>query len=472
MVYFLQILRNLRNFAFKINETHSIMKQLYKKSLPFFLLFFLYPLIILAQDIEFQEQTNQTGKDTVQIYIRNAQYRQAIEYINNLEPTKELLYQKALCYRSLNEYLNAIEILNPLSEEYPDDIPFKLQLALCYEAVARYSKGIECYNQLLMIDSTNTYFKVRKADLLYRSEKYSLAINAYAQIDSIYNPNYIARCIAMCLEKLNRTEEAKLYYNRAWELDPQDSYSAGSLVKIQIKEEDYFSAYDNSERYIRQDSTDTTMNALNAYVFFKMNNFDFAIERFNKCLMRGDSSLIVIQSLGISYYQTENNSLALPLLQRASLQDTTNHNVLYCLGKVNHNLGYYEEAIDCFRQLIKKTLEDMPSPALFYNFYNDLASAYEKKEEYKDAVEFYLKALSYTNNDTNNKNRMALNYKIATLSDEKLHDYETAIAYYRVYKGNLLNYKKSLNNEQEINEIDSKLAALDEYIGQLTNKIN
>lgn len=439
------------------------------KTLYFCILFFLYPLLVWTQDLEYQEQEEQREIDTVQMYIRNAQFLRAIDYINRLEPTKEILYQKVLCYRSLNEYSNAIDILNILSEEYPDDIPVKLQLALCYEAIARYLKSIDCYNRLLMIDSTNIYFEVRRADLLYRSEKYTLAIDAYSRIDSTYSPNYISRCIAMCYEKLNQQNVAKFYYNKAWESDPSDAYSAGSLVKIQVKEEDFLSAYLNSEQYIKTDSTNATMNALNAYVYYNTGDHDIAIQRFQKCLSQGDSSLIVNRSLGFSYYLVNMDSLAQPLLRQAFLQDTTNINVLHVLGKVNLKLGYYREAIECFEELIKKALESVP-PSLFYNVYNDMATAYEKNEEYKSAVEFYLKTLSYTS--AGNNNRMALYYKIATLSNEKLNDYATAIAYCKLYRDTLLNYQKSLEDEKEINEIESKITALNEYIKQLTEKTN
>ena len=437
------------------------MKYLFTKTMQVCILFFLYSPFVWAQDSEYPEQTR---TDTVQMYVRNAQYRQAVEYINRLEPTKDLLYQKALCYKSLNEYSKAIEILNALSEEYPDDVPIKLQLALCYEAVSLYMKSIDCYNQLLMIDSTNTYFEVRRADLLYRSERYALAIDAYSGIDSTYNPNYIARCIALCYEKLNQPDAAKDYYGKAWGLDEQDAYSANSLVKIQVKKEDYLSAYENSERYIEKDSANSTMNALNAFVYYNLNRYDIAIERFQKCLLQGDSSLLVNRSLGFSYYLVSLDSLARPLLQQAFLQDTTNTNVLYILGKVNYKLGYYPEAVECFLKIIEKII---PADALLFNIYKELATAHEKNGTFSSALEAYLKALHYTED---NKDKMELFYAMATLTDKELKNYTQAIVFYKQYRLCLFNYQNSLKDEQEIKETESKLTALDEYIKQLTEE--
>jgi len=441
------------------------MKNLSIKLFLIFFIFILYAPYVWAQDYENQEQIEiEIEIDTLQLYIKNAQYRQAIEFINSMEPTKDLLYQKALCFRYMSNHISAIEILTDLSEEYPDDIPIILQLANCYEAMSKYAKSIDCYDNLLRIDSTNTYFEVRKADLFFKAEKYNLALEAYNKIDTSYNPNYISRCIAMCYEKLNQQENAKQYFNKAWDLNELDVYSANSLVKIHVKEENYLSAYENSEKYIRIDSTDATMNALNAYVYYNMDLYDIAIERFEKSLQQGDSSVLVNRSLGFCYYLTDKDSLAHPLLQQALLQDTTNTNVLYILGKVCNRLGYYQEAIECFKTLLETIT---PSTILLFNSNKELAFAYEKTESFNKAFQYYQTALGLTQD---NNFRMELFFSLATIADKELKYYPSAINYYTQYHTTLLNYQGSLTDEQEINEIESKLTALGEYIKLLKEK--
>ena len=454
------------------------MKHLLLKYILICILFFLCAPFIRAQNFENKEQIDSVyieqidsvyqekiNIDTIQFYIRNAQYKQAIELIDSMEPTKELLYQKSLCCRYLNNNSNAIEILNSLSEEYPDDIPIKLQLALCYEAVAQFSKSIDCYDNLLKADSTNIYFEMRKADLLYRAEKYSLALDAYSRIDSTYNPNYITRCIAMCYEKLNQQVAAKNYFGKAWNLNELDAYSANSLVKINIKEENYLSAHVDSEKFIGIDSTNATMNALNAFVYYNLDYYDEAIERFEKCMQEGDSSLLVNRSLGLSYYLTEKDSLAKPLLQQAFLQDTTNTNVLYALGKVYFRLGYYPEAVECYQAIIDKIV---PSDVLLYGVHKNLALSYEKDGAFEDAIKTYQTALRYTQN---NSDKLELFYSMAAIYDKELKDYNSAVYFYKQYYTCLFTYQSSLKDERKINEIGTKLTELEEYIKFLTEEV-
>jgi len=434
------------------------MKYLFAKSIAVCILFFFSATFVWAQDSEQQEQIE---ADTLQMYILSAQYRQAIEFINGKEPTKDLLYQKVLCYKFLNDYSSAIEILNTLSEKYPDDIPVNLQLALCYEAIARYSKSIDCYDHLLSIDSTNTYFEVRKADLLFRSEKYALALDAYSKVDSTYNPNYIAKSMATCYEKLNQPDSAKDYYAKAWEINERDAYSANSLVKISVKKEDYLSAYQNSEKFIEKDSTNATMNALNAYAYYNMKYYDIALKRFQKCLQQGDSSLLVNRTIGYIYFQTGMDSLARPFLQQAFMQDTTNNNVLYNLGKVNYDLGYYQEAVECFQKMVDNLV---PSNTLLFNLYKSLAMSQEKSGAFDIALDTYRRSFRYA---SDNADQMDLYYAMANLSDKELKNYFMAVAYYKEYRRCLFNYQSSLTDDKEVGEIETKLTALDEYIKSL-----
>ena len=208
----------------------------------------------------------------------------------------------------------------------------------------------------------------------------------------------------------------------------------------------------------------TAIEILNAFVYYNLNSYDIAIERFEKCLQQGDSSLIVNRSLGFSYFLTEKDSLAHPFLQQAFLQDTTNTNVLYILGKVNFKLGYYPEAAECFVNLVEKIV---PSRVLLFSVYKELALAYEKNGTFEEASRAYNSALNYAKD---NKDNMELYFSMATITDKELKNTMLAVYYYKEYRRCLFNYQSSLTDEKEIDEIEFKLTALDEYIRLLTEE--
>ncbi|GHV55950.1 hypothetical protein FACS1894182_01470 [Bacteroidia bacterium] len=434
------------------------------KSIVSFFLFVLLPGAISAQAQE--EDTVLTN------YLRKAQYQQAIEYINSQEATFDLLYQKALCYKWLNNHSKTIEILEFLQNHYPDDIPVQLELAQAYEANLQYPKSIHYFERLIQADSTNTYFKVRRADLLYRAEKYTAALEDYRKIDpENYNPAYLKRSIALCYEKLNRPDSAKVYYQAAWDADIQDVFSALSLTKLCIQQQDYDQALLCSEFFLAGDSTNAQMNALNAFTYYNLNVYDEAVRRFEKCRAAGDSSLIVNRSLGISYYFLQNDSAAYPCLQWAYERDSTNRTVLYALASTQYNLSHYPEAIRSYQELIQR---ELANPHVLYTYYNGLAKAYDKDSLYNDAARNYFIVSQYA---SSNEQKMDVFFHLSTLLEFNLKDYSKAVFYYTQYQATLLNYQNALLEKanpdpEEVKEIELKINELNKHIRQLKEEHN
>jgi tetratricopeptide (TPR) repeat protein len=436
----------------------------------FIFLFIFCVNFVFAQDLENLEE--EKGVE-LSVLIQNAQYKQAIAWIDSQEePTKGLFFQKAMCYKNLSDNSTAIAILESLADTYPDDIPVRLQLASCYESAFLLAKSIDCYDNLIKIDSINTYFKVRKADLLYRSEKYSESLKNYAQIDSEYNPNYIIRSIAMCYEKMDETDLAKSCYEEAWEINRKDAYSALSLVKIHIKKEDHEFALRDSETFLQTDSTNLQMYILNALTYYNLSNYDESIKRFEKCRAMGDSSLLVNRSLGLSYYFLNDHLSALPCLNQAYRQDSLNNNVLYVLATINTEVGNYPEAIEQFDILVQRIL---PNKLMLYTAYKGLGLAYQKNEMFQEAYSGYVVALQYASYIQS----WELYYTLGNLSYYDIEDYNTAIFHYEKYKASLMSYLNALKTEmekeenkdenreekdKEIRDIEKKISALNQHI--------
>jgi tetratricopeptide (TPR) repeat protein len=411
---------------------------------------------LFAQDFD---DSVKKESDELSVFLRNAQYQNAIAYIDRQEPTKDLLYQKALCYKYLNDYSAAITILESLAENHPADVSILLQLALSYESTQHFRKSIACYDKLVEIDSVNTYFRVRKADLLYRLEDYQAALSVYLKIEPDYNPNYVIRSIAMCHDKLDQSERARNCYAEAWSINPHDAYSAVSLVKIFVKLKDYPFALRYSEDFMKMDSTNLQINVLNAFCYYNMSMNDEATKRLEKCREQGDSSLIVNRTLGNIYYIEKKDSLAVKYLNHAYLQDTTNMNVLYCLANSNYNLQLFPEAIDCYMKIVDR-LDG--SEALRFLADKGLGMSYEGNGKYLNAMSFYLRAVNITPYP---EHKAEMYYRLGNLCEQNNKDYNFAISYYKKYRVSLVNYQSSLKEEDEkIAEIEQKLEALDEHL--------
>lgn len=404
-------------------------------------LFIVYLLFIALQLF------SQNNADSLNYYLTNFQYSKALTYIDLQEPTKELLVKKALCYKALGEYRKAIDILKPLSKEYPNDIQIVSELAVSYEAVAQRQASADCYDELIRLDSANLYFKNQKADILYQQGRYDKALMLFQDVFNQNDSPTALKRIAQCFEKMNMADSAMIYFREAWDRNPDDGFSVASLTNICLKEGLMPQALAYSEKYIERDSTDQQINLLNALCYYKMDDYEESINRFGKCYQNGDTSLIVNRSLGISYYSMNKSAEALGHLESAYRMDTTNNNVLFCLAVSYSDMGRYEQAVFCYQKLLKRTI---PEDLTLFLYFRNLASDYNRMNDFHNAYNYYTEALKYAG--TNQK--MNVYFTVGVLCDRGLNDYKKAIEYYKLYRLSLLDYLKGLEANPETEPAD------------------
>ncbi len=381
--------------------------------------FILLFLVALPSVLYCQQEVNILDE-----YVNNYRYSEALDYIDGQKPDKDLLLKKAICYRGMNDYKKAFAILNPLSEEYPDDRKIKLELASCCKALSEWDKALKCYEALVKLDSANVYYKIQEADMLFNKNNFEKALVSYKSLTDDYGLTNMINRSAQCYEQINMPDSAIAYYLKAWAADSTDAFSVARLININLKNNGDVSedenvrkrvsdALDYSQIYMARDSTNKQINLLNALCYYLTDNYDEAILRFEKCYAKGDSTLTLNRSLGICYYYLGQNESAYPFLKKAFEQDSTNINVTYCLASVCNELKDYKSAIGYFERLLVKIF---PSPITLYTYYRGLAKAYAGNGDFGLALVNYMQEEKYATKSQ----KVALYYDMATLYDYDL----------------------------------------------------
>lgn len=404
--------------------------------------------------------------DTLKYLTSHYQYHKAIEYIEKQEPTRNILTEKARCYKSMGDYNKSAMILSDLAEQYPRDIHILNELALSYQAIKRWEEGEKCYDLLMELDSTNVYFRTKRGDMLYNQSKYKQAIDTYMQLYIETPTPALSKQIGRCYEAINKKDSARLYYNKAWEHDFSDSQAAVLYTNFSLKHKDILTALDVCRTYTKQDSMNFQMNRLHALTYYVLESYTSAASLFEKCLLEGDSTLIVNQSLGLCYFSLKDPK-AYEVLHRAYEQDSTNNSVLYGLASVCNDLKKTKEAINYFSILLDRV---MPKHNILFLYYRGLATAYANNEEYKAAIAQYKEALHY-----GTKNQQSLmQIAIAELYDLNLNDKKNALKYYKLFQIDLEKFITQLKEEKvidfnQLKDAEHRLKALNEYMKQLGN---
>ncbi len=384
----------------------------------------------------------QTGSLLIEDYIANYQFDKALKSINDLEETKELLKQKAICYKGLDNYSKAIEVLESLNKVDKNDLKLKSEIALCYQALSNWDASLNCYNELILLDSLNIYYRIKRADMLFRLDNYKKALFDYKILSDRYGLVNMIKRSAQCFENMNQLDSAMVYYDKALKADTTDAFSMTSLININIKLNNFGAAIKLSDTFVEVDSTNKQINLLNGLSYYGADFYDEAVPRFERCYLNGDSSLVVNRSLGISYYSLGKNERAFPYLLKAYSQDTTNNRVLYCLGMIANEVHDYKNSVLYFEKLLEKTI---PSDMVLYLYYRELAKGYEGLGEYQNAVINYTEAAKYGQRNQN----MYLYFTLGTIFDYELEQPSLALEYYLKYQISLKNYLEELKKNDD-----------------------
>lgn len=102
------------------------------------IIYLCFLIIFLRIDINAQNKDD----ELINNYVENNQYKDALSHIDKLPPTLDRLFTKASCYEQLNNYLKAIALLIPLSEEYNTNKKIKLKLASCYQSLSDWDSSL------------------------------------------------------------------------------------------------------------------------------------------------------------------------------------------------------------------------------------------------------------------------------------------------------------------------------------------
>ena len=157
------------------------------------------------------------------------------------------------------------------------------------------------------------------------------------------------RCLLDCYRKLDDNDGQMTWGRAILRRCPMDGETTAAVAAIYNTDDRYLpsSARVLTNDYLERDSTCIPVLRQNADAQFLMQSFDAAVAVYRKLLALGDSSYNVVYSLGMSYMQTRQDSLARQwLLKAAEMKQMKDAGCLYRLGMVCIDMGNVDEGIE------------------------------------------------------------------------------------------------------------------------------
>lgn len=239
---------------------------------------------------------------------------------------------------------------------------------------------------------------------------------------------------------------------------PMDGEVTAAVAAVYNTDDAYLpsSAMELTDDYLKADSTCIPVLRQNADAQFLMQDFDKAISAYGKLMALGDSTYNTVYSLGMSYMQAKQDSLArLWLLKAAKMKGMKDAGCLYRLGMVCVDLGNANEGI-MYLNLAYNMMQ--PDGRVVYVVKRALGEAYYKSGSYWNAIYAWIDALRH------NRSSMATVFNVAqTYGLVGQHDKEKQ--FYRSFLSMAALAERNAELDQMVRQAEAVVGVKEDFKG-------
>jgi tetratricopeptide (TPR) repeat protein len=356
------------------------------------------------------------------------------EYSKVLEQTSELIesgdtafttfHLQVLSQAQLGQTAEAIKTLEMALESFPEDGRFVRMLAGQQFEAGYFVKAREGYTSLVKRDSLDVSSWLKLAEIASFRQNDDQAIEALNQVLLIDSLNLTGLMkMGDILHKHNH-KGAILYYQRAYELYPENQKAAFALGNLRIQAKEAWKTIPICEHMLNIDTTSIKFSKLLGYSYYKQGEPPNAVKYFEYANQLGDSTTFTFKFKGISHYLRLDFTAAIESLQLAKAKDTLDAEIYFFLGASMATTKNKTEAMS----LLNKSLQLMqPDPGITARIYSEQGNIKRLEEEYEEAYTLY--SLAW---ETDSTNVMAL-YFMASILDNSMHKSKEALVDYQRY---------------------------------------
>ncbi len=208
------------------------------------------------------------------------------------------LYNIIYCFDMLDQHKEAIEYLNNYIEKEPYSEIAWHQLGRQYYAVDNYIKALESFDYAILIDDGFIGAHLEKAKALEKMERYEEAILFYQATMELDTPTSFAYLrIGKCYESLDQSAMAIDFYNKTVNEDPLLDKGWVALTEIFIKNKNYQKALYYIDKALSIDEENNLYWHKLAEINLNLNLFEEASKAYYKCIGLQDDRLEVFVAL-------------------------------------------------------------------------------------------------------------------------------------------------------------------------------
>ena len=336
-----------------------------------------------------------------------------------------LLYLKGRALKGLGRNGEALEVFRLLTVQDSLNPRAYIEAGECYRMRGKFQSALQCYRRVLDLQPDHKYARIQYIGQLLNLQKYQEALGESTALAEEDSSATVLHLKAQSLEGLytdpNILTGAYMEINDRY---PDDYLAASKLASLYIRNNYYDYAIETCEAYRKTDTTNVTINRLEAQAYCLNKEYAKALERYLPLLAQGDSSFYNCYYAGISHYALNQPYEAHDLLEAARKQAPEHIDLLYYLGKACSKTLWKEKGVEYLEDAIRLVF---PQDSVVAKLYGGLADCCREAAEPRKQIEALMQQYKYA------PQAHHLLYKAAFTSYYHLKDPEATEKYLEAY---------------------------------------
>ncbi len=301
----------------------------------------------------------------------------------NYFATPEGLYIKGLAYALVDNYANALGLIEESVRLQPNNPEALSQLGHVYSKMNQYEKAVDIYTKSLNLDPDNYQTSFGLGIAYFRLRKYQEAIAPLKQCtqtnpefpDGFYN-------LGLTYQSLDQLENAARAFEDFVKINPGPAWTGlNQLGSVYMQLEQYDKAIVAFEEVVRENSQDLKANYSLAYAYDMSNQYEKAAPLYRKLIQLNPKDAQSYRNMLFRLYDKAGDlenavSVSQEIVDEAP-EDAQNH----------YNLGYAllkKEDLENALSAFQKALELNPS---FDVAYSQIGFVHFRLKQYQEAID-------------------------------------------------------------------------------------
>lgn len=374
--------------------------------------------------------------------MNNYDYEAALQLMEKTPSSIPLLYLKGKALKELGRNNEALNVFNQLTKQDSLNPRAYIEAGECYKTLGKFQPALLCYKRVLDLKPDHKYARIQYISQLLNLQKYQEALGESTALAEQDSSATILHLKAQSLEGLYSDPNIQIgAYMEIHERYPDDYLAASKLASLYIRNNYYDYAIETCEAYRKTDTTNATVNRLEAQAYCLNQEYQKALERYQPLLAQGDSSFYNCYYAGISHYALNQPYEAHDLLEAARKHAPDHIDLLYYLGKACSKTLWKKKGMEYMEDAIRLVF---PQDSVVAQLYGGLADCCREAAEPRKQIKALMQQYKY------NPQAHYVLYKAAFVSFYHLKDLESTEKYLEAYLKT--RPKESKDQPQEMTE--------------------